>query len=103
MKDPYLRAETNFRRNGEFIFALMFASAKSYIPMHKESLVYKSDEDIFKKIGKKIRNHYKEYKGELPIFGKITHYLYDHADGNTYTFTVDGKLFNENNEIKEEQ
>ena len=106
MKDPYLRAETNFRRNGEFIFALMFASAKSRISIHKESLVYKSDEDIFKKIGKKIRNHYTEYKGELPIFGKIKYYRYDHTDGKTYRFTIDGKLFNENNEnneIKEEK
>jgi len=103
MKDPYLRAETNFRRNGEFIFALMFASAKSRISIHKESLVYKSDEDIFKQIGKKIRNHYKEYKGELPIFGKIKYYRYDHTDGKTYRFTIDGKLFNENNEIQEEK
>ena len=103
MKDPYLRAETNFRRNGEFIFALMFASAKSRISIHKESLVYKNDEDIFKQIGKKIRNHYKEYKGDLPIFGKIKYYCYDHTDGKTYRFNIDGKLFNENNAIKEEK
>jgi len=98
MKDPYLRAETNFRRNGEFIFALMFASAKARISIHKESLVYKSDEDVFKKIGKKIRNHYKEYKGDLPIFGKIKYYLYDHTDGKTYRFTIDGNLFSEGRE-----
>ena len=100
MKDPYLRAETNFRRNGEFIFALIFASVKSRISVHKESLVYKSNEDIFKQIGKKIRNHYKEYKGELPIFGKIKYYLYDHTDGETYRFTIEGKYINENEEYK---
>ena len=103
MKDPYLRAETNFRRNGEFIFALMFASAKGRIPIHKESLVYKSDEEIFGHVREKIRKHYKAYQGELPVLGKITHYLYDHGDGNTYRFTIEGKLFNENNEIKEEK
>jgi len=103
MKDPYLRAETNFRRNGEFIFALIFAAAKSRISIHKESLVYKSDEEIFRSVGQKIKKHYVEYKGELPVLGKITHYLYDHTDGKTYRFTIDGKLFNENNEIKEEK
>ena len=70
MNDPYLRAETNFRRKGEFIFALMFASAKARIPIHKESLVYKTDEEIFTSVGQKIKKHYIEYKGELPIFGK---------------------------------
>ena len=103
MKDPYLRAETNFRRNGEFIFALMFASAKARIPIHKESLVYKTDEEIFTSVGQKIKKHYAEYKGEIPVLGKIKYYLYDHTDGKTYRFTIDGKLFNENNEIKEEK
>ncbi len=101
MKDPYLRAETNFRRNGEFIFALMFASSKSRIAIHKESLVYKTDEDIFDGVGKMIRKHYSEYKGALPVLGMIVYYLYDHSDGNTYKFTIEGKLLNENKENKE--
>jgi hypothetical protein len=99
MKHVYLRAETNFRRNGGFMLARMVASAKGRIPIHKESLVYQSDEDTFQKLGKMIRKHYKAYKGELPVFGKITHYLYDHTDGNVYNFSVKGELL-ENTDSK---
>jgi hypothetical protein len=95
MKDPYLRAETNFKRNGEFIFALMFASSKSRIYIHKESLVYKSDEDTFQRLREMIQKHYKAFDGKLPIFGKITHYLYDHIDGKKYKFSVEGELLEE--------
>ena len=93
IKNPYLRAETNFRRNGESIFVLMFLSGKRNISVHKESLVYKTDKDIFRNLGTLIRKHYEEYKGELPVLGKITHYVYDHTDGDTYKFTTEGKLF----------
>ena len=97
MKHVYLRAETNFRRNGEFIFALMFASAKGRIAIHQESLVYQSDKDTFQRVEKLIQKHYAEYKGKLPILGKITHYLYSHSDGNTYSFSAEGKLLDESN------
>jgi disulfide oxidoreductase YuzD len=95
MKPVYLRAEINFRRKGEFIFALMFASAKGRIAIHQESLVYQSDEDTFQRVEKLIRKHYAEYKAELPILGKITHYLYSHSDGNTYSFSAEGELLND--------
>lgn len=101
MKDPYLRAETNFQRNRQSIFSLMFGSARSRMPIHKESLVYKTDKDIFQNVGKMIRKHYVEYKGELPVLGKITHYLYDHSDGITYKFTIEGDLLDEGKETKE--
>jgi len=101
MKDPYLRAETNFRRKGESIFALMFLSGNSRILMHKESLVYRTDKEIFKNIGTLIQKHYEKYKGELPILGKITHYLYSHTDGNTYKFTTEGKLLDEKKDTEE--
>jgi len=42
-----------------------------------------------------IRKHYAVHKGELPVFGKITHYLYSHTDGKTYIFTIEGKLVDE--------
>ena len=103
MKDPYLRAKTNFQRTGQSIFSLMFGSVKSRISIHKESLVYKTDKDIFVKVGNMIRKHYSEYKGELPVFGIIAYYLYDHIDGKTYKFTIEGKLLDESKEIKEEK
>ena len=95
MRDPHLSAETNFRRNEEPIFVLIFLSAKRNIAINKESLVYKADKDVFEKVGTLIRKHYAEYNGELPVFGKITHYLYSHTDGKTYTFTTEGKLVDE--------
>ncbi len=101
MKDPYLRAETNFRRNGQSFISLMLVSARSRIFIHKESFVYKTDEDIFDGVGKMIRKHYAEYKAELPVLGKIVHYLYDHSDGNTYKFTTEGKLLDKIKETKE--
>ncbi len=58
MKDPYLRAETNFRRNGQSFISLMLGSARSRVSIHKESLVYKTDKDIFDNVGKMIRKHY---------------------------------------------
>ena len=95
LKDPYLRAETNFKRNGQSIFLLMLGHGRSRIHMHKESLVYKSKEDIFENVGKMIRKHYAEYKGELPVLGKITYYFYEHTDGKTYKFTIEGRPFME--------
>lgn len=101
LKDPYLRAETNFQRNGQSIFSLMLGAGRSRVFIHKESLVYKKDEDIFDDVGKMIIKHCKEYKGELPVLGRITHYLYDHTDGNTYKFTTEGKLLDEKKGTKE--
>ena len=101
LKDPYLRAETNFRRNGQPIFALMFLSGKKSISIHKESLVYRTNKEIFKNIETLIRKHYEKYAGELPVLGKITHYLYSHTDGNTYKITTEGKLMNEKKETEE--
>jgi len=95
MKDPYLRVEANIDRSRHSFFAFMLGSSKGRINMHKESLVYKTDEEIFKSIGKKIKKHYKEYKDELPVLGKIEYYLYDHIDSKTYRFTIDGNLFSE--------
>ena len=101
MKDPYLRAETNFKRNRQSIVALMLVSSKSRIDIHKESLVYKTNEEIFENVEKRIKKHYYEYKGELPLLGKIEYYLYDHVDGKTYRFTIDGKLLDQDKETKE--
>ena len=98
MKDPYLRAEANIDRSRHSFFAFMLGSSKSRIDIDKESLVYKTDEAIFISVGQKIKKHYKEYKGELPVLGKITHYSYDHTDGKTYRFTIDGNLFTEGKE-----
>jgi cobalamin-dependent methionine synthase I len=101
MKDPYLRVEVNIDSSRVSFFSAMLAFSKGRIEIHKESLVYRSHEEIFMKVGELVRKHYRESKGELPVFGKITHYLYDHIDGNRYRFTIDGKLINENKEIKE--
>ena len=101
LKDPYLRAETNFQRKGQSFILLMLVSAKSRIAIHKESLVYQTDKDIFENIGKRVRKHYEEYKGELPVLGNIAYYLYDHTDGNTYKFTIEGKLLDETKKTKE--
>ncbi len=101
MKDPYLRAETNVDRRSLSFFSAMLGFSKSRIAIHKESLVYKTDDDIFDGVGKMIRKHYSEYKGTLPVLGKIVHYLYEHSDGNTYKFTTEGKLLDEIKETKE--
>ena len=103
MKDPYLRAEANIDRSRVSFFSAMLAFSKGRIDIHKESLVYQSNKEVFTKVGKQVLMHYKEYGGELPVLGKIKYYLYDHTDGNTYRFTIEGKLINENKEIKEEK
>jgi len=99
MKDPYLRVEVNIDSSRVSFFSVMLAFSKGRIEIHKESLVYRSNEEIFVKVGERVQKHYKESKGELPVFGKITHYLYDHIDGNTYSFSVKGKLL-EDSECK---
>ena len=43
-------------------------------------------------IAMRIKEHYRAYKGVLPVFGEITHYSYDHIDGKHYTFTMEGEL-----------
>ena len=101
LKEPYLRAETNVDRRRLSFFPAMLGFSKSRIHMHKESLVYKTDKDIFENVGEMIKKHYAEYKGELPVLGKIEYYLYDHRDGKTYKFSIDGKLLDESQETKE--
>jgi len=103
MKDPYLRAEANIDRSRVSFFSAMLAFSKGRIEIHKESLVYQSNEEIFMKVEELIQKHYKESKGKLPVFGKIRNYLYDHTDGNTYRFSVEGELLDETESKKKNQ
>jgi len=88
LKTPVIRAETE--KKSISLIQYMMGRGRNTIDIPKERFVFKTDEEIFKEVGEMIREHFQKYKGVLPVFGKITHYVYEHVDGKAYKFTTEG-------------
>jgi hypothetical protein len=86
----YIFANTNFRRKNEPIFMLSFLESKRRLALKTENLMFRSDEEILKKVGTIIRRHYRLKKGTLPVWGDIKSYQYHHKDDKTYLFDIHG-------------
>ena len=86
----YIFVNTDFRRKNEPIFILSILESKRRLVLKRENLMFKSDEEIFKKISKVVRRHYRQKGGKLVIWGEIQNYQYHHRDGEVYLFDVDG-------------
>jgi hypothetical protein len=86
----YIFVNTNFRRKNEPIFILSVLELQRRLVLKRENLMFKSDEEIFLKISKVVRRHYRQKGGKLVIWGEIQNYQYHHRDGEVYLFDVDG-------------
>jgi hypothetical protein len=86
----YIFVNTNFRRKNEPILVLSILESKRRLLLKIENLMFRSDEDILKKVGTIIRRHYRLKKGTLPVWGDIKNYQYHHKDDKTYLFDIYG-------------
>lgn len=97
----YVFVNTNFKRANQPIFALAFMERSRSLHLNRESMMFKSKEDIFSSITKMVREHYAEKKGALRMWGKIENYIYHHYDGKAYVFDAKGNLLTDAEEISE--
>jgi len=83
--------DTNFQRRAQPAFALAFMEGRRRIGVAPDLLMYKKLDEVLEKISKCLRKHYKQWDGELPVWGTIATYKYHHYDGSTYSFNTSGK------------
>jgi hypothetical protein len=86
----YIFVNTNFKRKNEPIFILSIVESTRRLVLKRENLIFRSDEEILKKVSKMIKRHYRLKEGRLNIWGDIQNYQYHHRDGKTYLFDVNG-------------
>ncbi len=96
MKDPSISANTN-KDSWHLPFPFPLAGQR-IMSIEKESLVGKTDNEIFEEVGSMIQKHYRKYDGEMSTLGKILDYTYNHTDGNKYIFDIDGILVGKDND-----
>jgi len=101
MKESYIFIDTHFKRSGVSVLVLAMMEGHRHISIDKELLVYKSKTEIFKEIGKIIRQHYLAHEGKLDLWGEIYTYVYHHSDDNKYIFNPDGTLSEDHEDIPE--
>ena len=101
MKESYIFIDTHFKRSGEPLHVLAVLGGRRHISIDKELLVYKSETEIFKEIGRIIQKHYLLHEGKLKLWGEIYTYVYHHNDGNKYIFNPDGTLSEDHEDIPE--
>ena len=101
MKESYIFIDTHFKRRGEPLHVLAILEGYRHISIDKELLVYKSETEIFKEIGRIIQKHYLLQEGKLKLWGEIYTYVYHHSDGNKYIFNPDGTLSEDHEDIPE--
>ncbi|NCB10806.1 MAG: hypothetical protein EOM78_04145 [Erysipelotrichia bacterium] len=89
-KNSYIYVNTNFKRNGEPIFALAFSEPKRRISLSsKEELFSKTKEEVFEFVSNFVKSHYLQNNGNLGIWGDIDTYQLN-LDNQVYVFDREG-------------
>ena len=101
IKNCYIFVNTNFHRTTQPIFSLAFMEGHRRLTPPKQSLMFKTDKQIFNNISKLVKKHYQETQGELSMWGKIDNYVYHHFDGRKYVLDSNGCLIDFNTDIYE--
>ena len=91
LNSSYIFVNTNFKRTSEPVFALVFLESSRRLKVETAQL---------ESISLIVKEHYIKNNGQLNIWGKIQSYIFHH-DNNTYTFDVNGKLIENNQEVLE--
>jgi hypothetical protein len=102
LETVYIFVNTNFKRESQPIFALAMMEFLRLILPEKESLIFKSDQDVMGVISDFVKSHFIENKGELKMWGEIDNYIYHHSDGKAYTFDKYGNLVKDAPEVFED-
>ena len=58
------------------------------LKMDKRIVYDQNLEVTLKKVGRTIREHYRNTGGKLQMWGKIHEYRYHHLDGRTFRFDI---------------
>jgi len=101
MSQPYIFIDTHFKRKSEPIFVLAFMEGRRRIFIDKEALVYKRLDEALDYVGSIIKEHYRDSKGSLKMWGKIESYVYHHIDGTIWIFDKDGRIIENTEEVTE--
>lgn len=92
MKQPYIFVDTNFRRKGEPLHTLALLNDKRYVRLNKNLYLDLSEDEINFYVANAIKLHFKWRGGRLPVFGKITAYLYCDNHGKKTSYNCLGKI-----------
>ena len=90
MKQPYILADTHFKRRGESLLSLSRAAQKRKILFDKEQHLYTDEREFREIVSAQIREHYRINHGELPVMGKITGYRFFDRQGLIHLFDTEG-------------
>jgi len=85
----YLFIETNFKRKSEPIFALAALEGRRYLPVEGLQGIVLNDQ--LKYIQMLIKSHYAE-QVELPMWGKISQYVYYYDEKTIIIFSTSGEV-----------
>jgi len=90
-KGSFILVNTNFKRKSEPIVVLACLEKDRRLHLYKkEEYLFKSIDEILKKVSTTIAQHYTSNNGYLPIWGKIQNYQL-HLFGKIYTFNPKGE------------
>jgi len=87
----YIFVNTNFKRKNEPIFALACLEHTRKIYLEAKEIVFKTKDEVLKIVSQTVQKHYKQSGAKLPLWGKISSYVY-HQDDEIFTFSTDGKI-----------
>lgn len=99
LSSSYIFVNTNFKREGESILTLAILENKRRVSLYKdEKFLFKPINEILELVSSIVVEHYKINNGKCFIWGEIVNYQL-HLFGNLYTYTIDGKLIDEKNDL----
>ena len=91
MEEAYIYIDSAFIRKGKPMHQLYKESHKRRIKISKQSLLNTRLDTSLSMVQGLIKEHHRQTKGNLGIFGKICFYYYKHHDGSIYGFDKYGE------------
>lgn len=99
LSSSYIFVNTNFKRENEAILTLAMLENKRRISLYKdEKFLFKPINEILELVSSIVVEHYEINNGKCFIWGDIVNYQL-HLFDNLYTYTIDGKLIDEKNDL----
>lgn len=90
--DSYIFINTNFKRSSQPIFVLAIKEHIRRIRLKKELLLDMSKEEVVLYVSALVKEHFKESKGELDLWGKIDNYVLHYKKKEEIFFNKEGQV-----------
>ena len=91
-ESPYIFVYTNFKRQGQPIFALAALESQRRITLDKELYLSQNEDEIHAHISNTVKLHFKMRNGKLPMWGDIKAYLYYDVEGKRTLYSQLGEI-----------